>query len=122
MSSRPAAYRGLMLRVLTRREPALGPGKAQLLALIEATGSISSAAREMGMSYRRAWQLVESMNASFKEPLVLTAVGGKAGGGAGVSDAGRRVLDLYRRMEAAASAAIDRDLRALEAMVREPLR
>jgi molybdate transport system regulatory protein len=111
-----------VLRVLARREPALGPGKAQLLALIEATGSISAAAREMGMSYRRAWQLVESLNASFKEPLVVTAVGGKAGGGAGVTAAGRTVLALYQRMESAASAAIERDLRTLEALVREPLR
>lgn len=111
-----------MLRVLTRSQPALGPGKAQLLALIEATGSISAAAREMGMSYKRAWQLVESMNASFKEPVVMTAVGGKAGGGAAVTRAGRRVLALYRRMESAAAAAIERDLRALEALVREPLR
>ena len=122
MDAPTTAYRGLVLRVLTRNEPALGPGKAQLLGLIEATGSISAAAREMGMSYKRAWQLVEAMNAGFREPLVLTAVGGKAGGGAVLSDAGRRVVLLYRRMERAASAAIERDLRALEALVREPVR
>ena len=122
MASPAPTYRGLVLRVLARGQPALGPGKAQLLALIEATGSISAAAREMGMSYKRAWQLVESMNASFKEPLVMKAVGGKAGGGAAVTEAGRRVLALYQRMESAAAAAIERDLRALEALVREPLR
>jgi molybdate transport system regulatory protein len=116
------SYRGLVLRVLTRGQPALGPGKAELLALIEATGSISSAAREMGMSYKRAWQLVEAMNAGFREPLVLKAAGGKAGGGAALSDAGRHVVLLYRRMEASARAAIERDLRALEALVREPVR
>jgi molybdate transport system regulatory protein len=58
------------------------------------------------------------MNALFKEPLVVKAVGGNDGGGAAVTAAGQRVLALYRRMESAASAAIDRDLRALEALVR----
>ena len=79
---------------------ALGPGKAELLMLIEETGSISAAARCMGMSYRRAWLLVETMNRCFASPLVETAQGGKGGGGAGVSELGRRVLVLYQQMEA----------------------
>lgn len=79
---------------------ALGPGKAELLILIEETGSISAAARRMGMSYRRAWLLVETMNRCFASPLVETAQGGKGGGGAGVSELGRRVLVLYQQMEA----------------------
>ncbi|MBE9397521.1 LysR family transcriptional regulator [Pontibacterium sp. N1Y112] len=81
-------------------EVALGPGKAELLLLIEETGSISAAARRMGMSYRRAWLLVETMNRCFASPLVETAQGGKGGGGAGVSELGRRVLVLYQQMEA----------------------
>lgn len=81
-------------------EVALGPGKAELLMLIEETGSISAAARRMGMSYRRAWLLVETMNRCFASPLVETAQGGKGGGGAGVSELGRRVLVLYHQMEA----------------------
>ena len=81
-------------------EVALGPGKAELLMLIEETGSISAAARRMGMSYRRAWLLVETMNRCFSSPLVETAQGGKGGGGAGVSELGRRVLVLYQQMEA----------------------
>ena len=81
-------------------EVALGPGKAELLMLIEETGSISAAARRMGMSYRRAWLLVETMNRCFASPLVETAQGGKGGGGAGVSELGRRVLVLYQQMEA----------------------
>ena len=81
-------------------EVALGPGKAELLMLVEETGSISAAARRMGMSYRRAWLLVETMNRCFASPLVETAQGGKGGGGAGVSELGRRVLVLYQQMEA----------------------
>ena len=80
-----ARYPGLLLRILAANNPAMGPGRARLVALIAEAGSISSAAREMGMSYRRAWQLVEALNKSFKEPVVLTAVGGKRGGGAVVT-------------------------------------
>jgi molybdate transport system regulatory protein len=57
-----ARYRGLTLRVMGKRAPAMGPGKAELIEHIAATGSISAAARAMGMSYRRAWQLVEALN------------------------------------------------------------
>ena len=66
-----ARYPGLTLRILVDGRAAIGPGKARLVALIAATGSISAAAREMGMSYRRAWLLVEEVNASFAEPVVV---------------------------------------------------
>src|SRR5919206_4913160 len=82
-------YPGLTLRVLAKDCPAMGPGKARLISLIDSTGSISAAAREMGMSYRRAWQLVEAINGSFNGPVVITAVGGKRGGGAAVTAFGR---------------------------------
>lgn len=104
-------YKGLTLRVLGRRGPAMGPGKAQLIERIAATGSISAAARDMGMSYRRAWQLVEALNRAFREPVVGTAVGGSRGGGAVVTPFGRRVLVEYRRMEDKASAAIAAELK-----------
>ena len=103
-------YPGLTLRVLAGDFPAIGPGKARLITLIEATGSISAAAREMGMSYRRAWLLVEALNESFAEPVVTTSVGGKRGGGAIVTDFGRRVVEAYYRMESKASAAIAPDI------------
>lgn len=77
----------------------LGPGKARLLELIRDEGSISAAGRAMGMSYRRAWSLVEEMNAAFAEPLVASARGGAKGGGAGVTEAGLAVLAAYRRLE-----------------------
>ena len=115
-----ARYPGLTLRILAGEFPAMGPGKARLIGLIDSTGSISAAAREMGMSYRRAWQLVEAINASFNEPVVVTAVGGKRGGGAVVTDFGKRMVDAYARMEAKASAAIAADLGKYAANLRKP--
>lgn len=90
----------LRLRVMGRDEPALGPGKAALLEHIDASGSISKAAVAMGMSYSRAWRLVETMNSLFKAPLVETSAGGPKGGGARLTAEGREVLALYRSLEA----------------------
>lgn len=106
-----ARYPGLTLRILAERYPAMGPGKARLVAAIDTTGSISGAARAMGMSYRRAWQLVDALNASFSQPVVLTATGGRRGGGAVVTASGKRLVKLYRAMENKASSAISGDLR-----------
>jgi molybdate transport system regulatory protein len=105
-----ARYPGLTLRVLGRRAAALGPGKAELIERISETGSISAAARAMGMSYRRAWQLAEALNRDFREPVVETAVGGTRGGGARITAFGERLLGQYRVMEAKASTAIAADL------------
>lgn len=104
-------YRGLTLRVLGKRRPAMGPGKAELVERIAETGSISAAARAMGMSYRRAWQLVEALNRDFEKPVVHTAIGGARGGGARVTPFGREVVAAFRRMEGKASAAIAGELR-----------
>jgi len=104
-------YRGLTLRVLGKGAPAIGPGKAELIERIGATGSISAAARAMGMSYRRAWQLVEALNRDFRQPVVTTAVGGTRGGGAQVTPFGWRVVAAFRAMEGKASSAIAADLR-----------
>src|SRR3989442_10496160 len=83
---------------LTRgKEIALGPGKADLLGAIDRRGSISAAARSLGMSYRRAWLLVETMNRCFVGPLVVTSKW--RGRGASLSDLGRQVLALYRALE-----------------------
>lgn len=86
------------LRVLADSSVAMGPGKADLLDAIAATGSISAAAREMGMSYRRAWMLVDTMNACFRLPLVETVKGGAEGGGATLTTTGRKALREYRRV------------------------
>ncbi len=98
------------LRILLGAAIAMGPGKADLLEAIERTGSISAAAREMRMSYRRAWLLVESMNACFREPLVRSATGGRGGGGAGLTKAGRNALDRYRVMERKAAGSITKEM------------
>lgn len=96
----------------------MGPGKAALLAGIRDTGSIAAAGRQMDMSYKRAWSLVEEMNAAFAEPLVARVRGGQGGGGARLTEAGAEVLALYhealRRAESAAAAPIA----ALEARLR----
>jgi len=113
-----ARYAGLTLRVLGRRAAAMGPGKAELIERIDATGSISAAARAMGMSYRRAWQLVEALNGDFREPVIATAVGGRRGGGARVTPFGRRLAASYRSMEDDASAAIASQLRRFEKQLR----
>jgi molybdate transport system regulatory protein len=119
MARKSARYAGLTLRVLGRRAAAMGPGKAELIERIAATGSISAAARAMGMSYRRAWQLVEALNAHFQEPVVETAVGGRRGGGARVTPFGRELAASYRAMELKASAAIAAELRRFERRLRK---
>lgn len=86
------------VRLMLGEDIAIGPGKVQLLAAIQASGSIAGAARELGMSYRRAWLLVETMNQCFTSPLVETATGGKAGGGAQLSENGRIVVQAYENM------------------------
>lgn len=115
----PAAPR-LFLRVTFGRAAMLGPGKAELLERIRDTGSIAAAGRGMGMSYKRAWGLVEEMNAAFAAPLVDTTRGGPRGGGAALTGPGAEVLRRFRAAEAAAGAAAEADLAALRALLREP--
>jgi molybdate transport system regulatory protein len=109
----------LKLRLLCDGEIAMGPGKADLLDAIAETGSISAAARQMHMSYRRAWLLVDVMNRSFRQPLVRSAAGGPHGGGASVTEAGQQVLQHFRAMEAAAAQAAQANLAALASLLRD---
>jgi molybdate transport system regulatory protein len=102
LSQPPARLR---LRLLFGEDAMLGPGKADLLERIRDTGSISAAGRGMAMSYKRAWMLVEEMNAAFREPLVDSARGGPGGGGARLTTTGEQVLTLYREIEAVAAEA-----------------
>jgi len=87
------------LRVRLGDEIALGPGKIELLGRIQRTGSISEAARQMGMSYMRAWKLIQTMNQCFKEPVVFAVRGGQHRGGAGLTEVGAKALGLYQKME-----------------------
>lgn len=89
----------LNLRLHFAQGLTFGRGKADLLQAIADEGSISAAGRRMGMSYRRAWNLVEEMNLAFREPLIDSARGGSGGGGAALTDKGREMLDNYRSLE-----------------------
>ena len=95
----------LHLRVYRGRDAALGPGRAELLTRVAETASIAQAARDMGMSYMKAWKLVQSMNGCFRGPLLEVQRGGRAGGAARLTPLGHEALALYRRMEAASVAA-----------------
>ena len=105
------------IRILLGSATAMGPGKADLLMAIERTGSISAAAREMGMSYRRAWLLVDALNRCYREPLIATATGGQGGGGAQITDFGRMVLQRYQEMEAKAAACVVKEMRAFSKLL-----
>jgi molybdate transport system regulatory protein len=96
----------------------LGPGKVRLLELVAELGSISAAGRAMGMSYRRAWLLVDSLNQAFVDPVVATRAGGKADKRAALTPFGSEVVRRFRAMEAAARKAVARDLRALESAIK----
>lgn len=97
----------------------LGPGKADLLDRIRDTGSIAAAGRQMSMSYKRAWMLVEEMNAAFSAPLVSSARGGPGGGGAQLTETGATVLRLFREVISRSEAASADPLAALESMLRD---
>ncbi|MEO8565036.1 MAG: ModE family transcriptional regulator [Betaproteobacteria bacterium] len=101
------------LRIRRGNDIAVGPGKIDLLEAIGATGSISAAARSLGMSYRRAWLLVDTMNRCFRTSVVEAEAGGKRGGGATLTRLGREVIERYRRIEHSAARAGAADIRAL---------
>ncbi|CAN1722821.1 molybdate transport system regulatory protein [Hyphomicrobium sp. 1Nfss2.1] len=98
------------VRILIGDGMVLGPGKVDLLEAIGRTGSISAAGRELGMSYRRAWLLVDALNHMFPDQLVSAAPGGAKGGGAKLTDYGRGVAAAYRRVEAKARVAMREEL------------
>lgn len=108
------------IRLLIGDAVALGPGKARLLEAIGETGSIAAAARAMGMSYGRAWQLVQAMNSDFRAPLIERAAGGRGGGGALLTALGREALARYRDMETQADAAVSDALDEFMSLLREP--
>jgi molybdate transport system regulatory protein len=97
----------------------IGPGKIALLEAIRATGSISAAARQVGMSYRRAWLLVEQINVALAQPAVSAVAGGRQGGGAALTSSGERVVQLYRSIESLAQSSARKDFRALTKLARK---
>ncbi|MFG6666270.1 winged helix-turn-helix domain-containing protein [Halomonas sp. HNIBRBA4712] len=101
------------LRLALARDVVIGPGKAELLEAIERTGSISAAGRSLRMSYKKAWQLIDTMNGHFPQPLVATQAGGHERGGAHLTALGRRVLTHYRALERTLSPEASPEARAL---------
>lgn len=120
MQNDPAMPR-LRIRIVFGAAEMIGPGKAELLDRIDKCGSIAAAGREMGMSYKRAWQLIGTLNAMFRDPLVDSTRGGPGGGGAVLTPAGHAVLDLYRGFADQATKAGMTELAALRAMLRADL-
>jgi molybdate transport system regulatory protein len=106
------------LRIVMREGLILGPGKVDLIEAIERSGSISAAARGMGMSYRRAWLLVDALNHMFSEPVVLAVSGGTRGGGAVVTEFGKGVAAAYRRIEERTRSAILEELAPFDRALR----
>jgi molybdate transport system regulatory protein len=98
---------------LGEEEHKLGPGKVRLLEAIEELGSISAAARSMGMAYRHAWELVDDLNQCFASPVVAVSIGGREGGGAVLTPWGHELVKRFHHMEEATRRAIGRDLGAI---------
>ena len=92
----------------------IGPGKIAVLEAIARTGSISAAGRNLQMSYRRTWELVEELNSTLGTPVVETAAGGSGGGGAVLTRAGKAVVERYRAIEMDTAPAARKHLNALE--------
>lgn len=107
------------MRITAGDAIAIGPGKISLLEAISATGSISAAAKSLGMSYRRAWMLLDEMNRAMREPVIDSARGGALHGGSQITDVGRQLIELYRRIEEKAAASCADEIKRLLALVAE---
>lgn len=107
----------LSIRIDLGPQGRIGPGKIALLEAIQATGSIAAGGRRLGMSYRRAWNLVEAMNHLFRQPVVTTQTGGTKGGGASLTDFGTTLIEAYRGLEAEANRLAGDRLAPIEACI-----
>lgn len=116
MRSAPALR--FRIRVMRGDAIAVGPGKIDLLEAIDAQGSITAAAKALGMSYRRAWLLVDEMNRAFRVPVVAAVKGGPEGGSTRLTPAGENVVRRYRAIEKRAASAAKADIAALLRMLR----
>jgi molybdate transport system regulatory protein len=107
----------LSIRIDFAPEHRIGPGKIQLLEQIAALGSIAAGGRALGMSYRRAWELINELNSIFDQPVVVAKSGGKKGGGAALTALGLTVISRYRAIERAAATAAESHVAALNAEI-----
>jgi molybdate transport system regulatory protein len=117
--SSPMSFR-VTIRIDLDAEQSLGPGKIALLERMRSTKSLSQAARELGMSYRCAWCLLESLNSTFDEPVIITSVGGKHGGGSEITPFGLMLIEAYRGLERDVVARAQRALRNVRAQAKAP--
>jgi molybdate transport system regulatory protein len=114
-TAKPAAK--FRMRIMAGDVIAIGPGKIALLEAIADAGSITSAAKQLDMSYRRAWLLLDELNHALRKPAVDSAQGGQAGGGSVLTDTGRELIELYRRIETTAQQACQADLKRMVGMI-----
>ncbi len=114
MSLRPS----FRFRIYSGDTPAIGPGKIALLEAIIEHGSIRAAAKSIGMSYNRAWLLIEEMNKSFKSPVIEAIAGGSKGGGSHVTEVGHVLIQEYRAIESDALKATTKRINAVKALLR----
>ena len=105
------------IRVTDGDKIAVGPGKIALLEAIASTGSITAAAKSLDMSYRRAWLLLDELNRSLEQPAVDSAKGGLQGGGSSLTDVGRLLITLYRRIEHRAETSCRDDITRLMSLL-----
>jgi len=119
-STTPKPALKLRMRVNIGEQIAVGPGKIQLLEALAEQGSITAAAKSLDMSYRRAWLLIDELNRSLAEPAVASATGGQRGGGSELTEAGRRLIELYRGIETQALKACAPDIRKLLKLLAAP--
>jgi len=117
--ARPPDSPVLRIRIVFGKAATLGPGKADLLERIRETGSIAAAGRTMDMSYKRAWMLVDEMNAAFRNPLVVSSRGGAKGGGARLTQTGDEVLAQYRRLQEVTAQAGADPIARLQSLLRD---
>jgi molybdate transport system regulatory protein len=111
----------IRFRIYLDGEGHIGPGKVELLEHIRALGSIAAAGRAMGMSYRRAWELVDETNRIFGRPVTMRQAGGRRGGGAQLTPLGEAIIAHFRAAEAAIASTTQEDLAALQAEVQHPV-
>ncbi len=108
------------MRITSGDTVSVGPGKIELLEAIRESRSITAAAKSIGMSYRRAWILIDELNGSLKKPAVLSLTGGEHGGGSELTAVGEALVDLYRRIDERATKATADDIKALLKLLRRP--
>jgi len=120
MNAGKKSERRISIRFDLASGPRIGPGKIVLLEAIAETGSISAGARRLGMSYKKAWLLIDAFNNTFHEPVISTETGGEQGGGATLTETGKEILRLFKKLETEAGSATEATRKAFDDLVKAP--